>query len=168
LKSKSFTVVKSGESAAIYRPSGDQRGLNSPSDPGTVTVLCVFKSTIRIFKPSVSCTKYPNIMRVPSDDQLASIWFRLSGRISSALEPSGEITEIFNGLPGCMLAYAICFPSGDQCGNAARSGANVSWSFSLPSARDRHKVPSGTATYVTHLLSDEKSRSVAEIPEPKG
>src|SRR5580704_15537788 len=67
-----------------------------------------------------------------------------------------------------MLTYAICFPSGDQWGKAACSGAEVNCRRSVPLAWLRHKVPSGIATYATHLPSDEKSKSVAETPGTTG
>src|SRR5580658_3717023 len=148
----------------MYRPSGDQRGLNSPSDPGTFSILPVCKSRILMISPPPFCRKSPNINRFPSVDQLASIWLPLSARTSRGVPPAAGTRKSFQDCPGCMPTNAICFPLGDQTGNADRPGTEVNCRRSVPSARLRHSDPSGTVTYVTHLPSGENERSVAETP----
>src|SRR5580700_1051588 len=102
--------------------------------------------------------------REPSADQLASIWLPLSVSTSCGAPPIAGTRKSFQDCPAFRLTYAICLRSGDQTGKAACSGAEVSCSRSDPLARLRQRVPSGTATYETHLPSAEKARSVAETP----
>src|SRR5580765_6652208 len=123
---------------------------------------------IRIFRPLWSRLYSPNIIRSPSGDQFASIWLLFSLSISCASPPLADTSDSFQEAPGFVLANAICLPSGDQWGRAARSESVVSCRRSEPSARARHNVPSGIATYVIHLLSLENSTSVADNPEIKG
>ena len=62
------------DSAARWRPSGDQCGEKVPSDPGTVEILPVRKSTmlIFIFWPTGKPKEDQKTRDFPSGDQLAS------------------------------------------------------------------------------------------------
>src|ERR1700689_448303 len=121
-----------------------------------------------MLRPPTSFLKSPNISREPSADQLASIWLPFSATTGCGVPPPPGTSNSFHDSPGCMLTKAICLPSGDQTGKATRAGAEVSCNRSLPLARLRHKVASGTDTYVTPLPSGEKDRAVAETPGNTG
>src|SRR6266478_2386664 len=141
LKSKNKTSSESWERAAKYRPSGDQRGLNKPSEPGIDETWRVFTSAMSIVRgsdvPKVSATP-PKAIWVPSGDQVGSSSSRpLSGSSSCGVPPCGETTKIFHLLPW-VARNAIRFPSGDQRGRCICTGGYVSCNRSLPSERLRH------------------------------
>src|SRR5215469_7647910 len=91
--------------AKMYRPSGDQRGLNLASDPGMVVTCRVFKSTSRISDcRSPEGNPWENAIRVPSADHVGSpSVFESPGSTSSGVPPCGEIRNIFHGLPAAWL-----------------------------------------------------------------
>src|SRR5712692_8182824 len=76
VKSNSKSFLLSAVSAQIYRPFCDQRGLYSPSAPGSVESWCVLRSSswmvaVPEVPPSSHGTR-PNTRLFPSGDQFGS------------------------------------------------------------------------------------------------
>src|SRR5579862_6772587 len=115
-----MSFVESPESAAIYRPSGEQRGLNKVSDPAISEMLEVFKSTTLMFGPEdvpySSHDMAPKMMESPWGVQVGSPSLRPSDVISCGVPPWAETTKIFHGFPGRSPIKAIRVPSGDHRG----------------------------------------------------
>ena len=79
----------------------------------------------------------------PSGDQDTSCsgsWPEVTRR---GVPPVAVTTKILAVSDAVQAVNAICVPSGDQRGNAARIGGNVSCTRPLPSAPLRQSVPSG-------------------------
>src|SRR5215467_1779896 len=76
LKSKSRSFLESADIATRCWPSGDQRGPNKFSDPGTVATFFVARSKVLMRIVSVVPGKKgtrPKTNRLPSGDQPASV-----------------------------------------------------------------------------------------------
>src|SRR6266478_1563965 len=123
LKSKNKILSESCERTAKYRPSGDQRGLNKPSEPGIDVTWRVFTSAMSIARGSdVPDTTPPKAICVPSGDQVGSSSSRpLSGNISCGVPACEEIMKIFH-LLSRVARNMTCFPSGDQRGKCVCVG----------------------------------------------
>src|SRR5215831_2665317 len=74
LNSKRISFCRSADVAAIYRPSGDQRGEYRFSDPGTVETRFVRKSSM-YRDLSLDCSILANRIEFPSGDQVGSPMF---------------------------------------------------------------------------------------------
>src|SRR5690348_6949815 len=122
------------------RPSGDQRGLNNPVEPGTTETCRVFKSMVRMSEAVAESGRRENAIRVPSGDHIGSLSAVSCGINSSGVPPCAETTRIFHGFPTCADINAIFVPSGDHRGNAAELGGEVNWSLPLPAVRLTHSV----------------------------
>ena len=125
-----MSCFESSDMAAINLPSGEQRGLNKCSEPGTSERVEVLRSTTWMFGPEAlpysSHGMSANTMELPSAVQVGSPWFTLSEEISCGVPPCALTTKIFHGLPGWDAMKAIRVPSGDQRGRCAFIGTNVS------------------------------------------
>src|SRR5215471_14457828 len=125
---------------ARRRPSGDQRGLNRPADPGTTETWRVVRSMILMSESLVVSVMRENASRPPSGDHIGSPSAASCGSNSSGVPPCAEMTKIFQGFPTCADMNAIFVPSGDHRGNAVAFGGYVNWSLPLPSVRPTHSV----------------------------
>src|SRR5579859_2184368 len=148
-------------------PSGEKRGANSPTDPGSGVTSLDGKSTIAMSKSDgfpIRAVR-DSINDFPSFDQLGSSSFLLSsGSNGWACPPWAETRYARFFILPAEPENAIVSPSGDQRGMVAKSGGLVNCNRSLPSRRLRHRFISGYSTYATHCPSGEKSSSAAEMP----
>src|SRR6185503_19453449 len=124
----------------MYRPSGDQRGLNRPDDPGSTFTSFVFRSSILTSEELAASGRREKTICVPSGDQAGSPSAVSCGSNSSGVPPCAETTKVFQGFPSCADINVIFVPSGDQRGRADDVGAYVSCSFPVPSTRLTHSV----------------------------
>src|SRR5260370_23870738 len=99
----------------MYRPFGDQKGANRPSEPGSVeTWRVLISSTWTDIVPDVAPSSNgapPNARRFPSGDHAGIVSFRSPGSNCSVLPASADTNEIFQRLPGTPAIKAIRFPS---------------------------------------------------------
>src|SRR6516164_3518807 len=159
-RSDSISFSESLVMAAMYCPSGDHRGENSCSAPGSGEKICVCTSTIPI-APDWFRLK---ITDLPSGDQPGSNPASAPGSNSRVAPPVLEMTYARQFVLPDRPMNTICFPSGDQCGSPTAIEESVSCSRWLPSTLLRHSAPSGTDTYAIHWPSKENVRPSAEIP----
>src|SRR5437016_971063 len=110
----------------------------------------------------------PKRSRLPSGDHVGSCSSTFSDNNSSDVPPLAEIKKILKCPEEFWAIYAILVPSGDQRGIPAAIGAEVSCSWSVPSARLRKSVRPGMVTYVIHWRSREKSSSLIDALERNG
>src|SRR4051812_724324 len=71
-KSKIFRLVASSAIAAMYRPSGDQRGEYMPSDPATTASWWVARSRMRTLPFRWKGPAVVKTILLPSGDQFGS------------------------------------------------------------------------------------------------
>src|SRR5262245_32490998 len=102
----------------MYRPSGETRGENRPTEFGTRDTFPVIRSRRDILPPwSFDAKSFvPKMMDFPSGVQVGSASFTSVPTITLGLPPDGETRQIFQGLSNRISMKAICEPSGDQRG----------------------------------------------------
>src|ERR1700734_3298277 len=129
----------------MNRPSGETKGEYIPSEPGTIDVRAVRRTTeaIRGWGSQFSPEK---IKELPSGNQLEGNSSRSPCETTSGLPPSAETTEMFQIPPGGNAANAIRVPSGDHLGPPATRGGLVNCMRSLPSNLLRQRMLSGNVT----------------------
>src|SRR6202042_3812446 len=91
--SKMFRLVEFMRTAAIERPSGDQRGENMPTDPGTVETFLLSRSTMlmTLFGSAPPPGLVEKTTLRPSGDQLGSVSNPLSsGKSLCGLPPADD------------------------------------------------------------------------------
>jgi len=77
--------------AAMYRPSGDQRGEKRPCDPGSIEAWRLLGSNNQIDESALPRLPELKTILPPSGDQFGFIWGLGSAGISCwALPPCGE------------------------------------------------------------------------------
>src|SRR6516165_1795452 len=97
--SYNISFLESIEFATIYRPVGDKRGPNMPSDPGTTEIWWLLKSITRIVAWA-SSPRPPKTILVPSGDQFGSACWIVSSRSTGrGVAPSAAITYILATWP---------------------------------------------------------------------
>src|SRR5207237_10789318 len=125
-----------------------------PVEPGRVWIWCVVKSNVRTVEAG-SPAEPPNIILLPSDDQVGSCECGSSIISGRGLPPSGETSLMVERPSGNISKKTIFLPSGDHCGRKTGFACDVSCSLSLPSILLRDRLPSAYATEATYCLSFE-------------
>src|SRR5580704_5999284 len=153
-RSDHFCVANSNRSsvsprtvvAARYRPSGDRAGPTTLSKPGIGVLLIVLSSTEYIVEtPGLLMVSLKRI-ELPSGDQFTEPTLSFPTFSSRTVPPSADTRYRCPAVPGANAEKASWRPSGDHRPVPTESGAEVNWSFSLPSIRQRHRLPSGYET----------------------
>jgi hypothetical protein len=143
--SNSISFWESVVMAAMYFPSGDQRGEKRFSAPGKSETFSVFKSRMEIPRAVIPALCIDRTMDSPSEDQDGSNPASDPGIKSRGVPPLGETRYARQLVLIFRPMNTICFPSGDQRGRAAHiTDVLVNWSRSLPSTLLRQRAWSGT------------------------
>src|SRR5271169_6391046 len=108
---------------AMERPSGDQRGAKTGSEPDTRESLRVLRS--KTWTNIFSGWRLSLLLKAsapPSGDQEGSVSRDWAEVIGWGELPSADIRKTFQGFPGLAAEKAMVLPSGDQWGREARWG----------------------------------------------
>jgi hypothetical protein len=93
LKSKIIKPCELAGTATTYRPSGDQRALNRPSEAGSVEISFAFRSKIRMAVTDACMAERPaKATELPSGDQAGSAWLPLWLGINGCGSPPAAAT----------------------------------------------------------------------------
>src|SRR5581483_467183 len=130
-RSNNIKVPESFVSAAMYLPSGDQRGEKNCFAPGRGEIFPVTESRITMPGPVGILLGEPasfkvNTIDLPSADHPGSYPASAPGISSRSPGPSLEIRYARHPVFKVVPMNTIRFPSGDHRGNAAVIGSNVS------------------------------------------